>query len=203
MEGVLGVDAIVNQILLVNSEETVSETPLETAMEDLQAGQQFFLVNNEGMVLETVLETPLETAVQDIQPVQDLGGLHDQLNTFILGQQSVETVRKTKREAKAFQTWLDGQREAEWIPMAKIEPKYEPSSLAGTFSSIKRFLEQSSYPVPLMGTEDFKMAREVLASKKKDLKTKGKGNRPNKVSIFFFFFLIEREKKLIKLCFEN
>ena len=205
MEGVLGVDAIVNQILLVNSEETVSETPLETAMEDLQAGQQFFLVNNEGMVLETVLETPLETAVQDIQPVQDLGGLHDQLNTFILGQQSV---RKTKREAKAFQTWLDGQREAEGLPMAKIEPKrlnillgsyllnkrkkngeeYEPSSLAGTFSSINRFLEQSSYPVPLMGTEDFKMAREVLASKKKDLKAKGKGNRPNKVSIYLFFF---------------
>ena len=92
--------------------------------------------------------------------------------------------------------------------MAKIEPKrlkillgsyllnirktngneYEPSSLAGTFSSIKRFLEQSSYPVPLMGTEDFKMAREVLASKKKDLKAKGKGNRPNKVSIFLIFF---------------
>ena len=47
-----------------------------------------------------------------------------------------------------------------------------------------------------MGTEDFKMAREVLASKKKDLKAKSKGNRPNKVSIFFFF-LIEREKKLI------
>ena len=197
MEGVLGVDAIVNQILLVNSEETVSETPLETAVEDLQAGQQFCLVNNEGMVLETVLETSLETAVQDIQPVQDLGGLHDQLNTFILGQQCVETVRKTKREAKAFQTCLDGQREAEGLPMAKIEPKrlkillgsyllnkrkkngdkYEPSSLAGTFSSIKRFLEQSSYPVPVMGTEDFKMAREVLASKKKDLKAKG---RPNK-----------------------
>ena len=66
--------------------------------------------------------------------------------------------------------------------------EYEPSSLAGTFSSIKRFLEQSSYPVPLMGTEDFKMAREVLASKKKDLKAKGKGNRPNKVSIFLLFF---------------
>ena len=71
--------------------------------------------------------------------------------------------------------------------------EYEPGTLAGTFSSIKRFLEQSSYPVPLLGTEDFKMAREVLASKKKDLKAKGKGNRPNKVSIFFF--LIEREKQ--------
>ena len=60
-----------------------------------------------------------------------------------------------------------------------------------------RFLEQSSYPVPLMATEDFKMAREVLASKKKDLKAKGKGNRPNKVSIFFFFFfLMERENKI-------
>ena len=56
--------------------------------------------------------------------------------------------------------------------------------------------------MPLMGTEDFKMAREVLASKKKDLKAKGKGNRPKKVSIFFFFKL-KGKKKLIKLCFEN
>ena len=47
-----------------------------------------------------------------------------------------------------------------------------------------------------MGTEDFKIAREVLASKKKDLEAKGKGNRPNRVSIFFNFCLIEREKKL-------
>ena len=46
--------------------------------------------------------------------------------------------------------------------------------------------------MPLMGTEDFKMAREVLASKKKDLKAKGKVNRPNKVSILLFF-LIEGE----------
>ena len=75
-------------------------------------------------------------------------------NTFIMGQQSIETVRKTKKEAKAFQDWLDRQREAEGLPMAKIDPKrpnlllgryllnkretngeeYEPSSLAGTFS---------------------------------------------------------------------
>ena len=133
---------------------------------------------------------------------QDLGGLQDQLNMFIMVQQSIETVRKTKREAEAFQDWLDGQREAEGLPMAKINSKclnlllgsyllnkrkkygeeYEPSCLAETSSSIKRFLEQSAYSVPLMGTDDFKMAREVLASKKKDLKAKGKGNRPNKVS---------------------
>ena len=197
MEDVLGVDAIISQmidpghIFLVNTEGLA----FETAVEDPQ-------------VLETSAETSAETSGEDPQQFQNLGGLQNQLNSFILGQQSVETVRKTKREAKAFQTWLDGQREAEGLPMAKIEPKrlnillgsyllnkrkkngdeYEPSSLAGTFSSIKRFLEQSSYPVPLMGTEDFKMAREVLASKKKDLKAKGKGNRPNKVSIFFFFF---------------
>ena len=118
---------------------------------------------------------------------------------------------------------MDGQREAEGLPMAKIEPKrlnillgsyllnkrkkngdeYEPSRLAGTFSSIKRFLEQSSYPVPLMGTEDFKMAREVLASKKIDLKAKGKGNRPNKVSSLFVFLIKGEFFFVIKLCFEN
>ena len=153
MEGVLGFDAIVNQILLVNSEEMVSETPLERAVEDLQAGQQLFLVNNEGMVLERVLETPLEMAMQDIQSVQDLGGLHDQLNTFILGQQSVETVRKTKREAKAFQTWLDGQREAEGLPMAKIEPKRggRLGSRGATYSTKGKKMEMSMSPAAWLG----------------------------------------------------
>ena len=93
----------------------VLETPLETAVKDPQA-----------------FETAVETSVEDLQPVQDLGGLQDQLNTFILGQQSIETVRKTKREAKAFETWLDGQREAEGLPMAKIDPKQLNISL-GSF----------------------------------------------------------------------
>ena len=73
--------------------------------------------------LETSAETSAETSGEDPQQFKNLGGLQNQLNLFILGQQSVETVRKTKREAKAFQTWLDGQREAEGLPMAKIEPK--------------------------------------------------------------------------------
>ena len=46
-----------------------------------------------------------------------------------------------------------------------------------------------------MGTEDFKMAREVLASEKNDLKAKGKGNRPNKVSIYFFYIYKKEKKK--------
>ena len=219
---------------MVSPAEMLLETSVETSVDDPEPLHQVLLVNTERMAfetafetakgeehlqtIETVVETPaddpqtIETAVEtSVDDPQDLGGLQDQLNTFIMGQQSVETVRKTKREAKAFQTWLDGQRESEGLPMAKIEPKrlnvllgsyllnkrkkngeeYEPSSLAGTFPSIKRFLEQSAYPVPLLGTDDFKMAREVLASKKKDLKPKGKGTRPNKVRIFFFSIKLE------------
>ena len=103
----------------------VLETPLETAVKDPQA-----------------FETAVETFVEDLQPVQDLGGLQDQLNTFILGQQSIETVRKTKREAKAFETWLDGQREAEGLPMAKIDPKQLNISL-GSFSTRGRKMAKS------------------------------------------------------------
>ena len=46
MEGVLGVDVIVSQILLVNSEEMVLETPRETAVEGQDPGQQFVVVNS-------------------------------------------------------------------------------------------------------------------------------------------------------------
>ena len=103
----------------------VLETPLEMAVKDPQA-----------------FETAVETSVEDLQPVQDLGGLQDQLNTFILGQQSIETVRKTKREAKAFETWLDGQREAEGLPMAKIDPK-QLNILLGSFSTRGRKMAKS------------------------------------------------------------
>ena len=210
-----------HQIVLVNTEGMAFEIAFET-VEGEEHPQTIEMVVEAPADNPQTIETAVKTSVDD---PQDLGGLQDQLNMFKMVQQSVETVRKMKREAEAFQDWLDGQREAEELPMAKINPKrlnlllgsyllnkrkrngeeYEPSRLAGTSSSIRRFLEQSAYSVPLMGTDDFKMAREVniLASKKKDLKAKGKGNRPNKVSIFILFKLKENFLLLIKLCFEN
>ena len=88
--------------------------------------------------------------MDDPQPVQDLGGLQDQLEYVHNG----AAKHRNGQKNKAFQDWLDRQREAEGLPMAKINPKrpnlllgryllnkretngeeYEPSSLAGTFS---------------------------------------------------------------------
>ena len=143
MEDILGLNAVMSQMTI----EMVVEMPADDPQ---------------------TIEMAVETSVDNLQ---DLGGLQDQLNTFIMGQQSIETVRKTKREAKAFQTWLDGRREAEGLPMAKIEPKrlkdllgnyllnkrkkngeeYEPSSLAGTFFEHHEVFRAVSIPCPTYG----------------------------------------------------
>ena len=94
MEDVLGVDAIISQMI--------------------EPGH-IFLVNTEGLAFETAvedpqaLETSAETSGEDPQQFQNLGGLQNQLNSFILGQQSVETVRKTKRLSK--HGWMDKGRQ--------------------------------------------------------------------------------------------
>ena len=161
MEDVLGLDPVLSQMIVISPTEMLLETAVETSKNDQRPLQQIVLVNTEAMAFETgfettegkemVVETPaddpqtIEMAVEtSVDDPQDLGGLQDQLNTFIMGQQSVETVRKTKREAKAFQTWLNGQREAEGLPMAKIEPR-RLNVLLGSYLLNKRKMNGDEY----------------------------------------------------------
>ena len=55
----------------------------------------------------------------------------------------------------------------------------EPSSLRGLFSSFNRHLKECKYPVSVIEDVAFERARKCLEAKNKQLKTEGKGNRPN------------------------
>ncbi|XP_045200507.2 uncharacterized protein KIAA1958-like [Mercenaria mercenaria] len=59
----------------------------------------------------------------------------------------------------------------------------EPSTLRGIFASIGRYLSDKSYGTDLKEKE-FRRSREVLKAKCKDLKEKGKGNKPNRSEPF-------------------
>ena len=56
---------------------------------------------------------------------------------------------------------------------------YEPSSLRSLMASFGRYLKKKNYGFSIMKDAEFEQARKALQSKQKDLKQKGKGNKPN------------------------
>ena len=57
--------------------------------------------------------------------------------------------------------------------------QYEPDTLTFYHRGIDRYLRDKKYPFSLIKDEGFAISRAVLASKRKELKQKGKGNCPN------------------------
>ncbi|CAB4013426.1 Hypothetical predicted protein, partial [Paramuricea clavata] len=66
------------------------------------------------------------------------------------------------------------------ISVRKKEDKgeYEPSSLRSMFASFERYLKKKN-GFSIMMDKSFERARKALQSKQKELKQKGKGNKPN------------------------
>ena len=56
---------------------------------------------------------------------------------------------------------------------------YEPSSLRSLLGSFERHLKKNSYSASIINDVVFDKTRKVLLCKQKELKKKGKGNRPN------------------------
>ena len=69
---------------------------------------------------------------------------------------------------------------------------YEPDSLTSIHRAIDRYLGDMGYSQSLVTSEDFKLSKQVLASKRKELKREGKGNRPNRAEP-----LTDGEEKLL------
>jgi len=56
---------------------------------------------------------------------------------------------------------------------------YEPSSIRSLLPSFERHLKKNSYSASIINDLVFEKTRKVLLSKQKELKKRGKGNRPN------------------------
>ena len=56
---------------------------------------------------------------------------------------------------------------------------YEPDTLTSFHRSINRQLEEIGYGYSLVDSKEFKLSKKVLESRRRDLKQKGLGNRPN------------------------
>ena len=119
------------------------------------------------------------------------------VDNFIAEQENKATLQKTQRDVKLLQTFLGTRnelRKVEEIPALELNEyicefiisvrtkdgkDYEPSSLRSLLASFERHLKKNSYSASIMNDLVFEKTRKVLLSKQKELKKKGKGNRPN------------------------
>ena len=85
-------------------------------------------------------------------------------------------------------------RKVEEIPLAEVDSllsnfyftvkkkdntEYEPDTLSSMSRSIQRHLDDKKARVSILQDEEFKVSREVLKSKRRELRKQGKGNNPN------------------------
>ena len=108
------------------------------------------------------------------------------------------TVRKTESTIKHFSQWLKSQPRYENRNILEIEAEkldnyvgsfllsirkndgtdYEPDTLTSYHRSIARYLKENKYPFDMVTDKQFQTSRTVLMSKRKELKQKGKGSKP-------------------------
>ena len=120
------------------------------------------------------------------------------LEQFIEDQENENTRKKTQQNVALLEEFLTLRNESRHIE--EIAPKelnvyiaefiitvrkkdgnedYEPSSLRSLMASFERYLKKKNYGFVIMKDAEFEQACKALQSKQKDLKQKGKGNKPN------------------------
>ena len=117
---------------------------------------------------------------------------------FISEQENESTKKKTLQNVAVLQQFLaskNEERKLEEIPPEELneylsefiitvctkdkQEEYEPSSLRGFIASFERYLKKKNYGHSIIKDLQFEKTRKALSSKQKDLKRKGKGNKPN------------------------
>jgi hypothetical protein len=127
----------------------------------------------------------------------------EEAELFIETKKNKNTRIKTTSDVRKFREWLNEDREnreLHAIPSRELDVylsrfllsvrknkgngEFEPTTLKGIFTSICRYLKDNDYPAEPATHQDFRRTREVLKAKCKDLKEKGKGNKPNRSEPF-------------------
>ncbi|XP_073248879.1 uncharacterized protein KIAA1958-like [Porites lutea] len=117
---------------------------------------------------------------------------------FIEGQENENTRKKTEQNVALLKEFLrlkDESRPVEEIPPHELSSfisefiitvrkkenneDYEPTSLRAMMASFERYLKKKNYGYSIMRDVEFEKARTALKSKQRDLKKKGKGDKPN------------------------
>ena len=132
------------------------------------------------------------------QPEQTHQQAKTALRDFVSKQANLHTRKKTDQCVSRFRNWLRDTHEIttqlEFIPADDLDTylgawllairkqdgsDYEPDSLTSFHRGIARFLKAQGYEHCILKDDKFSTSRSVLAAKRKQLKSKGLGNKPN------------------------
>ena len=122
-----------------------------------------------------------------------------EVDIFVEEQRNPRTVKKTNSDVSKFVKFIQEPPRLEKRSLTEIPPaeldnylchfileirkadgqQYEPDSLPSFRNSIERHLRQQQYDYSLIESREFSKHREVLKAKRKELKGKGKGRKPN------------------------
>ena len=120
------------------------------------------------------------------------------IGEFIEKNKNVNTAKKTKTDLNVWKRWCSSigeARELENIPPSELDrllchffinikkqdgTEFEPSTLTSFQRSFGRHLRDLGKPYCLFNDKEFAQSRATLESKRKQLRQKGKGRRPNK-----------------------
>ncbi|KAK3731923.1 hypothetical protein QZH41_000275 [Actinostola sp. cb2023] len=157
-------------------------------------------MSNESEHSESEFHYPEHISDADIlEQVNDIENkllMSEEIQTYIHGQQQPNTAPKTKYDINVFKRFLaEVGEEREVIAIAPNELdillcnfyikakttgdlEYEPDTLSSS-RSIQRHLDDNNWKINILKDEVFKKSRDVLKSKRRDLRKSGKGNKPN------------------------
>lgn len=123
----------------------------------------------------------------------------DEVKQFVEKQRNQRTVKKTNLDVKKFLRFLQDEPYSEKRSLCELSPaeldnylshflleirksdgeEYEPDSLTSYRNSIDRYLREKDYRYSLVESRELSKHREILKAKRKELKGKGKGRKPN------------------------
>jgi hypothetical protein len=143
--------------------------------------------------------------------VQDMQHERQQLHKYVEHSQNPNTVKKVNSVVARLHNWLTEKNVTNrietmepselnayigmWIMNLKNErtnDEYEPDTLTSYFRAIDSYIQKKEHGESMLTSQEFSLTRQVLASKRKNLKKKGMWNRNNKSEP-----LTEEEEKLL------
>ena len=175
---------------------------LHAMNEEIDEAGDYSVQNSPSILQPTVFVRPsasTETTVSPAEINQRFRSVSDEETAqFVISNRNQNTVRKTCGNLKILNAWLKDQNERRQVH--EISPdqlnkylaryflsvvkqdgtEYEPESLRSHLGSFSRHLKEKNYAENIMESDKFKHTRDVLASKMKDLKKKGLGNKKRK-----------------------
>ena len=127
----------------------------------------------------------------------------DDVEIFIEGKENKNTRKKMRQDISLIVSFIASERQTnESFEIAQLSPEeldghlskfllavrkkkgdeFEPTTLRGFLSSVERYLKKRRYSESILTRQHFATTRDTLKSKQKELKRKGKGNKPREAS---------------------